>query len=162
VVRGLRLAHLDPTVVLSPALGGIVIGQEVGRALQVRAIFAERQDGKLTLRRGFTLAPEDRVVVVEDVITTGLSTRETCDAAEAAGARVLGAGALVDRGADPARLHIPLQALVRMEVAAYQPGACPLCPPPALEALDLAGLEASIMVDSFADFARRAWREVEP
>ena len=122
-----RLAHLDPTVVLSPALGGIVIGQEVGRALQVRAIFAERQDGKLTLRRGFTLAPEDRVVVVEDVITTGLSTRETCDAAQAAGARVMGAGAIVDRGADPSRLNIPLQALVRMEVAAYQPDACPLC-----------------------------------
>ena len=122
-----RLAHLDPTVVLSPALGGIVIGQEVGRALQVRAIFAERQDGSLMLRRGFTLAPEDRVVVIEDVITTGLSTRETCDAAQATGARVMGAGAIVDRGADPARLNIPLQALVRMEVAAYQPDACPLC-----------------------------------
>src|SRR4051812_31282537 len=80
-----RLAHLQPTVILSPALGGIVIGQEVGRAMQIRAIFAERQDGKLLLRRGFTLTPSDRVVVVEDVITTGLSTRETIDAASAAG-----------------------------------------------------------------------------
>jgi orotate phosphoribosyltransferase len=122
-----RLAHLDPTVVLSPALGGIVIGQEVGRALNVRAIFAERQDGKLVLRRGFTLGPDDRVVVIEDVITTGLSTRETCDAAQSAGARVLGAGAIIDRGADAARLNVPLQALVRMQVAAYQPEACPLC-----------------------------------
>ena len=122
-----RLEHLQPTAILSPALGGIVIGQEVGRAMQIRAIFAERQDGKLTLRRGFTLAKTDRVVVVEDVITTGGSTRETVAAAEAAGASVLGAAAIVDRGADPGRLNIPLQALVRMEVAAYAPEACPMC-----------------------------------
>ena len=122
-----RLEHLQPTVVLSPALGGIVIGQEVGRALQVRSIFAERQDGKLTLRRGFTLAPADRVVVVEDVITTGLSTRETIDVAEGAGARALGAAAIIDRGVDPGRLNVPLQALVRMEVAAYAADACPMC-----------------------------------
>jgi orotate phosphoribosyltransferase len=122
-----RLEHLQATVVLSPALGGIVIGQEVGRAMQVRAIFAERQDGKLTLRRGFTLSPSDRVVVVEDVITTGLSTRETIETAHATGAQVLGAAAIIDRGADAARLNVPLQALVRMQVAAYQPDACPLC-----------------------------------
>src|SRR6476469_3652789 len=79
-----RTKHLQPTVVLSPALGGIVIGQEVGRALQVRAIFAERQDGKLSLRRGFTLDPADRVLVVEDVLTTGGSTRETIAVATAA------------------------------------------------------------------------------
>src|SRR6187401_2729646 len=71
--------QLGATVVLSPALGGVVIGQEVGRALGVRAMFAERQDGKLSLRRGFTLSSADRVLVVEDVITTGLSTRETVD-----------------------------------------------------------------------------------
>ena len=124
---GSRLAHLDPTVVLSPAMGGIVIGQEVGRALQVRAIFAERQEGKLTLRRGFTLSSSDRVVVIEDVITTGLSTRETCDVAESFGARVLGAGSIVDRGTDDSRLSIPLQSLVRMQVAAYQPEECPMC-----------------------------------
>ena len=122
-----RLEHLQPTVVLSPALGGIVIGQEVGRALQVRSIFAERQEGKLTLRRGFTLAPSDRVVVVEDVITTGLSTRETIDAAKATGAQVLGAAAIIDRGADAGRLDLPLQALVRMQVPAYAPETCPMC-----------------------------------
>ena len=124
---GARLAHLDPTVVLSPALGGIVIGQEVGRALHIRAIFAERQDGKLSLRRGFTLSPSDRVVVIEDVITTGLSTRETCEVAEGSGARVLGAGSIVDRGTDATRLSIPLQSLVRMAVAAYKPEECPMC-----------------------------------
>src|SRR4029078_680370 len=90
-------ARLSPTVVLSPALGGIVIGHEMGRALGVRAIFAERQDGKLTLRRGFSLDPGDRVLVVEDVVTTGGSTRETIEVAVAAGATVVGAASIVDR-----------------------------------------------------------------
>ena len=122
-----RLEHLQPTAILSPALGGIVIGQEVGRALQIRALFAERQDGALSLRRGFTLSPSDRVVVVEDVITTGGTTRETVAVAEAAGAHVMGAAAIIDRGSDPGRLDMPLQALVRMEVPAYPPESCPLC-----------------------------------
>lgn len=122
-----RTRHLEPTAVLSPALGGIVIGQEVGRALHLRALFAERQDGALTLRRGFTLSPSERVLVVEDVITTGGSTRETIAVAQAAGARVLGAAAIIDRGGEAARLDVPLQALVRMQVAAYPPESCPLC-----------------------------------
>jgi len=84
---GSRVRALGATVVLSPALGGVVIGHEVGRALGVRALFAERQDGALTLRRGFTLAPGDRVLVVEDVLTTGGSTRETMQVARASGAR---------------------------------------------------------------------------
>jgi orotate phosphoribosyltransferase len=122
-----RLEHLQPTAILSPALGGIVIGQEVGRAMHLRALFAERQDGKLLLRRGFTLSPDDRVVVVEDVITTGGSTRETIAVADASGATVLGAAAIIDRGSDPGRLDLPLQALVRMDVPAYPPDSCPLC-----------------------------------
>lgn len=119
--------HLQPTVVLSPALGGIVIGQEVGRALGVRAMFAERQEGALTLRRGFTLAPADRVLVVEDVITTGGSTRETIAVAAATGAQVGGVASIIDRGIDPARLSLPLYSLVRMEVPSYQAESCPLC-----------------------------------
>ena len=122
-----RLGHLRPTAILSPALGGIVIGQEVGRALNVRALFAERQDGKLMLRRGFTLSPSDRVVVVEDVVTTGGSTRETIAVAEATGASVVGAASIVDRGADGGSLTLPLEALVRMKVAAHSPDSCPLC-----------------------------------
>jgi orotate phosphoribosyltransferase len=122
-----RTRELRPTVVLSPALGGIVIGQEAGRALGVRAIFAERQDGKLTLRRGFTLSPSDRVLVVEDVITTGGSTRETIDVARACGAEVVGAASIIDRGSDPGRLDLPLVSLVKMEVPTYQPESCPLC-----------------------------------
>src|SRR5690348_9132337 len=86
----LRTRELRSTVVLSPALGGVVIGQEVGRALGVRAIFAERQDGALTLRRGFILSETDRVLVVEDVLTTGGSTKETIQVARACGAQVVG------------------------------------------------------------------------
>ncbi len=122
-----RTRHMDPTVVLSPAVGGIVIGQEVGRALGVRAMFAERQDGVLTLRRGFSLSPSDRVVIIEDVITTGGSTRETIDVATAAGASVLGAAAIIDRGNDATRLHVPLFALVQLDVPTYSADACPLC-----------------------------------
>lgn len=122
-----RTRHLQATVVLSPALGGIVIGQEVGRSLGVRAIFAERQDRTLQLRRGFALDANDRVLVVEDVITTGGSTRETAAVAESFGAAVIGAAAIVDRGSDPARLDLPMQTLVRLDVPAYQPEACPLC-----------------------------------
>ena len=122
-----RTRHLQPTAVLSPALGGIVIGQEVARALGVRALFAERQEGALTLRRGFTLSSADRVLVVEDVLTTGGSTRETAAIAEAHGAQVVGAAVIVDRGADPTRLNLPLQALVQLQVPTYQPEACPLC-----------------------------------
>jgi orotate phosphoribosyltransferase len=124
---GARTKHLQATAVLSPALGGIVIGQEVGRALGIRALFAERQDGALTLRRGFSLGPGDRVLVVEDVITTGLSTKETAAVAEAAGAHVLGAAAIVDRGTDAARLGLPLQTLVKLEVPTWEPESCPLC-----------------------------------
>lgn len=117
---------LEPTVVLSPALGGIVIGQEVGRALGVRAIFAERQEGTLTLRRGFTLSPDDRVLVVEDVVTTGGSTRETMHVAAEHGASVVGAAAIIDRhGA--ADLGVPFHALARVTLPTYDPVTCPLC-----------------------------------
>jgi len=97
-----RTRGLRPTLVLSPALGGIVIGQEVGRALGVRAIFAERQDGALTLRRGFIIGEGDRVLVVEDVLTTGGSTRETMQVAAASGGQVVGAAVLLPAGEQPA------------------------------------------------------------
>ena len=122
-----RVRGLSPTVVLSPALGGIVIGQEVGRALDVRALFAERQDGVLMLRRGFTLGPEDRVLVVEDVVTTGKSTRETIDVARATGARVVGAAAIIDRSGGEQNLDIPFHALATVSLPTYQPESCPLC-----------------------------------
>ncbi len=124
-----RARELGPTVVLSPALGGVVIGQEVGRALGVRAIFAERQDGALMLRRGFVIAGSDRVLVVEDVLTTGGSTRETMQVAEAAGGQVVGAAAIVDRSGPAARVRfdVPFFALLEIALPTYEPDECPLC-----------------------------------
>jgi orotate phosphoribosyltransferase len=122
-----RIRDLGAQAVLSPALGGIVIGHEVARALGVRALFAERQDGKLTLRRGFSLAPGERVVVIEDVVTTGGSTRETIDVARAAGAEVVGAAAIIDRSAGQQRLDVPFLALAEISLPTYEADACPMC-----------------------------------
>lgn len=121
------LRELAPTVVLSPAMGGLIIGHEVGRALGVRAIFAERQDGALTLRRGFSLSAADRVVIIEDVVTTGLSTRETIATAAATGATVVGAGSIIDRSGGTSELPVPFRSLAQYVVATYQPDACPMC-----------------------------------
>jgi orotate phosphoribosyltransferase len=118
---------LAPTVVLSPALGGLIIGHEVGRGLGVRAIFAERQDGTMTLRRGFRLDPADRVVVVEDVVTTGGSTKETMAVARAAGATVVAAGAVIDRSGGSPGLDVPFHALAAVALATYEADACPMC-----------------------------------
>lgn len=120
------LAH-GATVVLSPAMGGLIIGHEVARALGVRAIFAERVEGALTLRRGFTLSAADRVVVVEDVVTTGGSTRETIEVARAAGATVVAAGSIVDRSGGHSGLGVPYTSLLSLTVPTYDPSACPLC-----------------------------------
>lgn len=122
-----QVRSLGVQVVLSPALGGIVIGHEVARALGVRAIFAERQDGTLTLRRGFSLAPGERVLVVEDVVTTGGSTRETMEVARAAGAVVVGAASIIDRSGGRQNLDVPYCALATVALPTYQPEACPLC-----------------------------------
>jgi orotate phosphoribosyltransferase len=122
-----RVRELSPDVVLSPALGGIVIGQEVGRALGVRSLFAERQDGKLTLRRGFSISPGEKVLVVEDVVTTGGSTQETIDVARAAGATVVGASAIIDRSGGTQRIDVPFHALATISLPTYQPEQCPLC-----------------------------------
>jgi orotate phosphoribosyltransferase len=117
---------MRPTAVLSPALGGIVIGHEVARALGVRAIFAERQDGALMLRRGFMIGETDRVLVVEDVLTTGGSTRETMQVARAAGGQVVGAASIVDRGRG-VELGVPYVSLVQIDLPTFEPDQCPLC-----------------------------------
>jgi orotate phosphoribosyltransferase len=128
-----RTRDLRPTVVLSPALGGIVIGQEVGRALGIRAIFAERQDGALMLRRGFVVGEHDRVLVAEDVVTTGGSTRETMEVAKAAGGQVVGAASIVNRssstgsGQAPAGIDVPYVALLELALPVYEADKCPLC-----------------------------------
>jgi orotate phosphoribosyltransferase len=122
-----RVRDLGATVVLSPALGGVVIGQEVGRALGVRAIFAERQDGKLALRRGFTLDAADRVLVVEDVMTTGGSTRETIEVAKAAGGHVVGTASIVDRSGTTIQFDVPFTSLLDIALPTYEADRCPLC-----------------------------------
>jgi orotate phosphoribosyltransferase len=115
------------TCTLAPALGGIVIGHEVARALDVRSLFAERYEGTLTLRRGFTLSSDDRVLVVEDVVTTAGSTRETIAVAERAGAQVVGACAIVDRSGGTHGLELPFAALLPMQLPLYSESECPMC-----------------------------------
>jgi orotate phosphoribosyltransferase len=115
------------TCTLAPALGGIVIGHEVARALGVRSLFAERHEGALTLRRGFDLSPDDRVLVVEDVVTTAGSTRETIALAERAGAQVVGACAIVDRSGGTHGLELPFAALLPMQLPLYSEAECPMC-----------------------------------
>jgi orotate phosphoribosyltransferase len=122
-----RLRYAKPTAVLSPALGGLIIGHEVARALGVRAIFAERVDRGLALRRGFSLSAADRVAVIEDVVTTGGSTRETIAVATAAGATVTAAGAIIDRSGGASVVGVPFHALVALELPTYDPASCPLC-----------------------------------
>lgn len=122
-----RVRPLTPNVVLSPALGGVVIGQAVARALGVRGIFAERQDGRLTLRRGFTLTASARVVIIEDVVTTGGSTRATIAVAKASGAVVVGAASIIDRSGMSASFGVPYHALATVVRPAYEPTECPQC-----------------------------------
>jgi orotate phosphoribosyltransferase len=124
---GDRVRQFRPSVVLSPALGGVVIGHEVARALGVRAVFVERQDGEFMLRRGFVLSETDRVLVVEDVLTTGRSTRETMQTAIAAGAQVVGVGSIVDRSGGVLQFDVPYESLLQLELPTFQPDACPLC-----------------------------------
>lgn len=105
--------------VISPAMGGVIIGHEMGRALGVPAMFVERPDGVFGLRRGFALDPGKKVLLVEDVVTTGLSSREAIAAIEAAGASVIAAASLVDRSGGTADLGVPFTPLIRIDVPTY-------------------------------------------
>ena len=114
-------------MVVSPAMGGVIIGHEVGRALGVPAIFTERENGIMTLRRGFRIDPGTTAVVVEDVVTTGGSTREVIDLLRGAGAEVLAAGSIIDRSGGAVDLGVPRAALSTMKVTSWTAEACPLC-----------------------------------
>jgi orotate phosphoribosyltransferase len=122
-----HLGGVRPGAVVAPALGGVLVAHEVARALGCRGLFTERQDGGMTLRRGFTLDEGERVVVVEDVITTGGSTREVLDAVRSRGARVLAVGSLVDRSGGAVDLGLPRESLLALEVPTWPAESCPLC-----------------------------------
>jgi len=138
----LKVKSLRIEAVVSPALGGIVIGQEVARVLGCRAIFTEREKVrgnhfKMTLRRGFQIKKNERVLVVEDVITTGGSTQEVINAVRNAGGKIVAVGCLIDRRYEPitgsyrsggqAKFDYPLVSLVKLEIENYDPQECPLC-----------------------------------
>jgi orotate phosphoribosyltransferase len=118
-------AHID--AVVSPAVGGIVVGQEIARQLNVRSIFTERVDGKMTLRRGFAVAPGEKILVAEDVTTTGGSVREVVEAVKAQGGNVIGVTGVVDRSGGKAEFGVPYFSLLKMDAVTYPPDACLLC-----------------------------------
>jgi orotate phosphoribosyltransferase len=128
---GAALAELlepfAPHSVLSPALGGLIIGHETAAALGVPFRFTERTAGQMGLRRGFSLDRGERVVVVEDVVTTGRSTREAGSVAESLGADVVAVGAILDRMSEPQGFGLPLVALMRLDLPVHPAGECPLC-----------------------------------
>jgi orotate phosphoribosyltransferase len=114
-------------LVASPAIGGLIIGHEVARALGARFVFTERESGAMTLRRGFSVRSGEKALIVEDVVTTGGSTRETVDAMRAAGANVVGAASIIDRSAGDADVSVPRVALVSLSVPSFDPSDCELC-----------------------------------
>jgi orotate phosphoribosyltransferase len=118
---------VQPGAVVAPALGGVLVAHEVARAFGCRGLFTERQEGVMTLRRGFAIEPGEPVVVVEDAVTTGKSTREVLDAMTVQGARVLAVGCLVDRSFGNVDFGVPHRSLLRVEVPTYPADACPLC-----------------------------------
>ena len=114
-------------VVIAPAIGGIVVAQEVGRILKRRSIFAEREDGLMSLRRGFSLSPGEKVLVTEDVITTGGSVKEVIDLVIDNQGEVVGLGVVVDRSGGKFTVDLPLVSLLQMDVVVHQPDECPQC-----------------------------------
>src|SRR5262245_35512721 len=124
---GAMLAESPASAVVAPAMGGLIIGHEVARALKIPFVFAERQDGSFALRRGFRVAAGDPLIVVEDVFTTGKSTREVISLISAAGAQAVAAGSIVNRGLEPGALGVPSRSLLSLDVPAWSEADCPLC-----------------------------------
>jgi orotate phosphoribosyltransferase len=123
-----RFRDANVETVISPAVGGIVVGQEVGRHLGVRAIFAEKdEESNLLLRRGFSLKPGERVLVAEDVVTKGGRVQQTVDLVRATGAEVVGIAVIVDRSDGNLDFGAPMQSLLELDLATYSPDVCPMC-----------------------------------
>ena len=115
------------STVVSPAVGGIIVGQEIARLLKIRSIFTERVDGRMTLRRGFEIASDERVLIAEDVTTTGGSVKEVIEVAEQYGAHIVAVTAVVDRSGGKADFQVPYYSLLQMDVQNYRPEQCPMC-----------------------------------
>ncbi|MGI5859558.1 MAG: orotate phosphoribosyltransferase [Tepidanaerobacteraceae bacterium] len=121
------LKGMNIQTVIGPAMGGIILSYEMGRQLDVRSIFAEREDGKMALRRGFAVKPGERVLVVEDVVTTGGSVKEVISLIKEVGGEVVAVAALVDRSGGKAAFGVPAYYLLDLQVESYSPEECPLC-----------------------------------
>jgi orotate phosphoribosyltransferase len=122
-----KLPSGRPDLVIAPAIGGIIIGHELGRALSCRALFVERESGVLQLRRGFEIREAEKALVVEDVITTGGTTLETMEVVRSHGGVVVGAASLVDRSGGKVSLGVPYHRLWTLSIPTYEPDQCPLC-----------------------------------
>ena len=123
----LKLKDIKIDVVASPAIGGIIMGYIMAKYLNAKNIFAERENGKMTFRRGFELSPKDRVLVVEDVVTTGGSVKEVAQLVKECGATVAGVASIVDRSNGAVDFGVPYRALLSMEVVSYEAAECPIC-----------------------------------
>jgi len=127
LIKKIKIAIQDIDIVIGPAIGGITLAYEIGRQLGAVALFAEREDKVMTLRRGFSIPQGAKVLVVEDVITTGGSVKETIQVVKEYGGEVVGVASLVDRSGGKVDLGYPLYSLLSMEVVSYEADACPLC-----------------------------------
>ena len=122
-----KVKGLKAEAVVSPALGGVIAAHELGRALKIRSLLVERVDGAFALRRGFQLKKNEKVLVGEDVVTTGKSTNEVSDVVRAQGARCVGVAAIVDRSGGGAVFNLPFESLLKIDIRTYRPEECPLC-----------------------------------
>jgi orotate phosphoribosyltransferase len=122
-----KLGAMKPAKIVAPALGGVIIGYTVAEALGLPSIFTERKDGAMTLRRGFRIAADEPVVIVEDVVTTGKSTRETAAVVEGLGGRVVGFASILNRSGTPNPFDAPYESLMELKLETYDEAGCPLC-----------------------------------
>ncbi|KNZ42129.1 orotate phosphoribosyltransferase [Acetobacterium bakii] len=122
-----QLKALDIDKVVGPAMGGVIVSYEIGRQLGKESIFTERKDGEMELRRGFEIKPGEKVIITEDVVTTGKSTIETKKVLEAMGAEVLGVACIADRRAAGVEINMPIYSAIKLEITAWEPDECPIC-----------------------------------
>lgn len=122
-----KIKDLGIDKIVGPAMGGVIVSYELGRQLKKESVFSERKDGVMQLRRGFTINPGEKIIIAEDVVTTGKSTLETKRAIEELGGEVLGVACIVDRRDDSVKLNIPVYSAVKLDIKTYDPDTCPIC-----------------------------------